>query len=126
MRVIDYPGLDTVFLELNADSTFLYKNLSGTWNIRKEKFLELTLPPRQELYVMSFRIVHVSKNQLIIQGPGTGPDAEPQIFTRIEQTPSNPLFSVSTQHRARQDVSQLPRPRSRIPSPAKSRGLPVK
>jgi hypothetical protein len=101
MRGIDYSGPDTVFLELNADSTFYMGNrdepvtrdtipgwhtgpLSGTWSVRDKKILELTLPPRQELYFLPFRIVHVSKAQLILAGPGSRPGEEPQTYTRIE------------------------------------------
>jgi hypothetical protein len=87
MSVINYSRRDTVFLDLNADSTFSYSganpilhdtipgwhsslNLTGTWSVRNEKILEFTLPPRQEMFVMPFRMVYISKNELHLLGPG--------------------------------------------------------
>jgi hypothetical protein len=104
MRVEHHPGndrfsagTDTFFLEINSDSTFLYKsagpllhlpepgwhamlNLAGTWRMREGKFLEFTLPPRQEMYVMPFRILHISTGQMRLQAAGSEPDT----FTRVE------------------------------------------
>lgn len=104
MRVVSYPGndrfsagTDTFYLEINSDSTFLYKsagpllhlpepgwhtmlNFAGTWRIRDGKFIEFTLPPRQEMYVMPFRILRITNKQMQLQGQGQ----EPDIFTRVE------------------------------------------
>ena len=107
MHVAYYPetlnaaaGVDTSFLVLNGDSTFriwssathpapgrhFEGNYAGTWRLRNGKILELTLPPRQEYFVMAYHVLRANRSQLALQPLTESPDtgAMPVIFRRTD------------------------------------------
>jgi hypothetical protein len=93
-------GADTSYLVLNRDSTFhawsgstpaargwhFEGDYTGTWRLRSGPILELTLPARQEHFVMAYRVLRIGESQLTLQpltaSSGTG--ATPVIFMRAQ------------------------------------------
>ena len=107
MHVADYPdppnaagNADTSYLVLNHDSTFrawsrgaaaargwLFEgDYAGTWRLRSGPILELTLPARQEHFVMAYSVLRATGNQLTLQPltPSADTGATSVIFMRVQ------------------------------------------